>query len=58
MFSFLIDHNVPKSVGLFLLRKKYNIKLVKDVDPEMPDMQVIKLAIEENESSLVMIKIF
>ncbi len=48
MLKFLVDHNVPKSVSLFLMAKKYNVKLVKEVDPEMSDLQVVKLAIQDN----------
>ena len=48
MFKILIDHNVPKSVGGFLKRKKYNVKLVKDINSEMTDLQVIALARNEN----------
>ncbi|PIZ76550.1 hypothetical protein COY05_00735 [Candidatus Peregrinibacteria bacterium CG_4_10_14_0_2_um_filter_38_24] len=47
MLKFLIDHNVPKSVGIFLKRKKYDVKLVKDVNPGMTDLQVIGLARSE-----------
>jgi len=47
MLKFLIDQNVPKSVSVFLRKEKYNIKLVKDINPEMSDLQVIKNAVEE-----------
>ncbi len=46
MFKFLVDHNVPKSVSVFLLKKKYNVKLVKDIDAEMSDEDIVKLAIK------------
>lgn len=41
MLKFLIDHNVPKSVSGFLKRKKYDVKLVKDINPEMTDLQLL-----------------
>lgn len=47
MFKFLIDHNVPKSVSVFLKNKKFDVKLVKEVDSEMTDLQVVKLARKE-----------
>lgn len=48
MLKFLIDHNVPKSVSVFLKKQRCNVKLVKDVNPEMTDLQVLGLAEEEN----------
>lgn len=48
MLKFLIDHNVPRSVGLSLKRKGYNVKLVKTIDPEMSDRQIVRLALNEN----------
>lgn len=47
MLKFLIDHNVPRSVGVFLKKKKYNVKLVKDINPEMTDLQVVAVARKE-----------
>ncbi|MFA4891488.1 MAG: DUF5615 family PIN-like protein [Candidatus Gracilibacteria bacterium] len=47
MFKFLIDHNVPKSVSDFLRKQKYNVKLVKDVNAAMTDLQVLNLAVGE-----------
>lgn len=47
MFKFLVDHNVPKSVSDFLQKQKYNVKLVKDVDAGMTDLQVMNLAKKE-----------
>lgn len=47
MLKFLIDHNVPKSVALFLKTRKFDVKLVKDVNSEMSDVQVVKLAVQE-----------
>lgn len=47
MLKFLVDHNIPKSVGSFLKKLKYNVKLVKDVNPEMTDLQLLQLAKKE-----------
>ena len=47
MLKFLIDHNVPKSVTDFLKKQKYNLKLVKDINATMTDLQVLSLAEEE-----------
>lgn len=47
MLKFLIDHNVPKSVSDFLKKQKFNVKLVKDVDAAMTDLQVMNLAKKE-----------
>lgn len=47
MLKFLIDHNVPRSVCVFLKKKKYDVKLVKDINPEMTDSQVVAVAREE-----------
>ncbi len=44
MLKFLVDHNVPKSVSGFLKKQKHNVKLVKDVDASMTDLQVLNLA--------------
>lgn len=44
MSKFLIDHNVPKSVSDFLKKQKHNVKLVKDVNAAMTDLQVMNLA--------------
>lgn len=48
MHNFLIDHNVPKSVADFLRKEKQNVKMVKDVDPSMTDLQVMSLARKED----------
>ncbi|MBI2463543.1 DUF5615 family PIN-like protein [Candidatus Peregrinibacteria bacterium] len=47
MLKFLVDHNIPKSVSNFLKKQKYDVKLVKDVDPEMSDDEVLQLAVKE-----------
>lgn len=47
MFKFLVDHNVPKAVSVFLKRGKHDVRLVRDVDPEMPDLQIVALAIKD-----------
>jgi predicted nuclease of predicted toxin-antitoxin system len=47
MLRFLVDHNVPKSVSVFLKKNKYDVLLVKEVNAEMKDTSVIKLALKE-----------
>ncbi|MEK9167088.1 MAG: DUF5615 family PIN-like protein [Patescibacteria group bacterium] len=47
MLKFIIDHNVPKSVGIFLQKAKYNVKFVRYINPEMSDLQIINFAAEE-----------
>lgn len=47
MLKFLVDHNVPKSVSDFLKNHKFNVKLVKEVNAVMTDLQVINLAKKE-----------
>lgn len=47
MLKFIIDHNIPKKVGIFLKSKKYDVKFVKDINPEMTDLQIIALARNE-----------
>lgn len=44
MVKFLIDNNIPKSVAVFLKKKRYDIKLVGDINPEMSDIEVLNLA--------------
>lgn len=47
MLRFLIDENVPKSVSLFLIKQKYNIKLARDIKSELTDKEVLQIAIKE-----------
>lgn len=47
MLKFLVDQNIPKSVSLFLSKQKFNVKLVKSVDNEMTDKEVVRLALAE-----------
>lgn len=47
MLKFLIDHNIPKGVADWLIDKGYDVKLVKDINPEMPDQEVVIHALRE-----------
>lgn len=47
MFYFLLDHNVPKSIGDFLGQAGYGVQFVKEIDPEISDKKLIKWAISE-----------
>jgi predicted nuclease of predicted toxin-antitoxin system len=46
MLKFLVDHNVPRSVGLSLSRK-YDIKFVGEINSEMSDTSLLQLARKE-----------
>lgn len=48
MLRFLIDHNVPKSVGVFLAGEGHDVMFVKDIDPELVDEKVLESAKEES----------
>lgn len=48
MLKFLVDHNIPKSVSAFLKKGKYDVKLVKEIDPEMTDVQIVLRATRED----------
>lgn len=48
VLKFLIDHNIPKSVGVFLKKQNFDIKLVKDINIQLSDLDLIKLAKQEN----------
>jgi predicted nuclease of predicted toxin-antitoxin system len=47
MLSFLIDHNVPKSVSRYLQDEGFDVKLVKELDEELPDEEVLVVAKKE-----------
>lgn len=47
MLKFLVDHNIPKSVSGWLIARTYDVKLVKDINPEMSDRSVADIAIRE-----------
>ena len=51
MLKFLVDHNVPKSVSDFLKKRKFDVKLVKNVNAAMTDLQVLDLA--KNEGRII-----
>lgn len=48
MLKFLVDHNVPKSVGNFSRKNKHDVKLIKYVNPEMSDLEALDLAKRES----------
>lgn len=47
MLKFLVDHNIPQSVSEWLIAQTYDVKLVKDINPEMSDRNVSEIAIRE-----------
>ncbi|MDP2691751.1 MAG: DUF5615 family PIN-like protein [bacterium] len=48
MLKFIVDHNVPKSVGVYLKQNKCDVVFVGDLNPEMTDLEIIKLAQKED----------
>lgn len=46
--KFLIDQNIPLGVVRFLQNKKYNCQLIKEIDPEISDHKIAKIASREN----------
>lgn len=47
MLRFFVDQNVPNNVSSFLLDLDYDVKLVRDIDSEMTDNSVLKIAEKE-----------
>ena len=48
MPQFLVDHNVPIKVYHWLCREKFQTTYVADIDPEIPDREIAKIAEEGN----------
>lgn len=44
MRKFLIDQNIPKGFSDWLGREGHNVKLVKNIDPEMSDRDAVSHA--------------
>lgn len=56
--KFLVDAGVGHLVEQFLNNFGYDIKSVRDIDPRMPDEEIIKLAYNENRIIITMDKDF
>lgn len=48
MQSFLIDHNVPKSVSRFLKEEGHDVVLVQEWGKELSDVSILERARKEN----------
>jgi predicted nuclease of predicted toxin-antitoxin system len=55
--KFLIDVGVGKGVERFLA-EEYDVKAVRDIDPRMEDVEIIRLAVSENRIIITMDKDF
>ena len=55
---FLVDVGVSKKVEVWLLENDYDIKAVRDVNPKMKDIEVLKLATDEHRMVITMDKDF
>ncbi len=55
--KFLVDMGVGKKVEDFL-KVEYNVKCVRDIDPRMPDIDILKIAVDENRMVITMDKDF
>jgi predicted nuclease of predicted toxin-antitoxin system len=47
MLKFLIDENIPKSVSLFLIKQKCDVKLARDIRTELTDKEILQIALKE-----------
>jgi predicted nuclease of predicted toxin-antitoxin system len=56
--KFLIDVGVSKKVEKWFLNRGYDIKSVRDIDPRMPDKEVLKIAVSEKRMVVTMDKDF
>jgi predicted nuclease of predicted toxin-antitoxin system len=56
--KFLIDVGVGKLVEQFLASKGYDVKNIRDLDPRMPDHNILALALREKRIVVTMDKDF
>ncbi len=56
--KFLIDAGVGKKVELWLLRRGYDVKNIRDIEPKMPDKKVLNMAVSEYRIVITMDKDF
>jgi predicted nuclease of predicted toxin-antitoxin system len=54
----LVDVGVGKKVDLWLSAYGYNIKSVRDINPRMPDQDILKMAVSEGRMVVTMDKDF
>lgn len=56
--KFLIDVGVGKKVEQWLHSQRYDIKSIRDIDPKMPDKEILKIAVSNNRIVITMDKDF
>ena len=56
--KFLVDVGVGKTVDLWLLAQGYNVKSVRDINPRLPEHEILKIAVSENRMVVTMDKDF
>jgi predicted nuclease of predicted toxin-antitoxin system len=56
--KFLVDVGVGKPVDLWLLNHGYNIKSIRDINPRLPDHEILKIAVSEKRMVVTMDKDF
>lgn len=56
--KFLMDVGVGKKVELWLLDHGYNVKNVRDINPKIPDHEILKIAVTEGRMVVTMDKDF
>jgi predicted nuclease of predicted toxin-antitoxin system len=56
--KFLMDVGVGKTVDVWLLNHGYNVKSVRDINPRMPDHEILKIAVTEGRMVVTMDKDF
>ena len=56
--KFLMDVGVGKIVDLWLLNHGYNVKSIRDINPRMPDPEILKIAVTERRMVVTMDKDF
>lgn len=54
----LVDVGVGKNVEKWLLNQGYDIKSVRDIDPRMPDKEILKIAVSDGRMVITMDKDF
>jgi len=55
---FLVDVCVGRKVADWLVKKRYNIKTVREINPRMKDKEVLKIAVLEKRMVITMDKDF
>ncbi|MFO0795028.1 MAG: DUF5615 family PIN-like protein [Candidatus Brocadiaceae bacterium] len=56
--KFLVDVGVGKKVEKWLINQGYDTKSVRDIDPHLPDKEILKIAVSEKRMVVTMDKDF